>query len=96
MIEELSQLDQLRRSGTDRVPRSGDVFVVLPATRVATPRRGGEHHRAVHPVGGHRGDGVLHGRVPVAVAEVHRQVQLGAGERSLDCGDQCAVALVDR
>ena len=56
-----------------------DVLVVLPAGRVAAVGAGGEHERPAHAVAGHLGDGVLDQRVPVAVAEVHRQVGALAG-----------------
>ena len=57
------------------VAAAGDVLDVLSAAGVATPRRRGEHRRATNTVVAHGRDGVLDVRLPVAVAEVHRQVR---------------------
>lgn len=96
MIVEVPQLGQRGRVVADGGAGAGDVLVILPAPRIATPGRGREHQGVAHPVAAHGRDGVLDHRVPVAVAEVDRQVQPGGGEIHLETRDEVAVEGVDR
>ena len=91
MVEVVPQLVQLRRPVPDRCPGPGQVVLVLPAPRVRRVGARHEHQRAPHPVAPHGRDRVLDQRVPVAVAPVDRQVELGPDRRQ-----QRPVLRVDR
>ena len=91
MVVVLAQFHQLRRALAGGPAGPGDVFDVLRATGIPAPCRRREHRGASNSVVPHGGDGVLDVRLPVAVAEVHRQI-----ERGLQLFDQRAVDAVDR
>ena len=96
------ELAQTRHPGRDTPPlgdsSSGpcDVLVVLPAPGVPAPGGRREHSGVADPVPGHGLGGVLDERVPVPVAEVHRDVQSPAFECAADGGDHLAVQVVQR
>ena len=91
VVEEVPQPHQLRGGLPDGLAGARDVLVVLAARRVAAVRARREHEAVRHPVAGHLGDRVLDERVPVAVAEVDRQIGARPHRR-----DQLAVAGVQR
>ena len=94
MVEVLPQFHQFRRT-VYRLAGPGDVLLVLRAPRVATPGRGAEYRCAGDAVRFHRRDGVFDERIPVAVAEVHRQRLAAFSEFGPDLLDQRAVDPVD-
>src|SRR3954471_11918842 len=73
MVEVLAKFDQFGRTVTGGQATAGDVLVVLRATGVTAPCRRGEYRRSLNTVVAHGYDRFLDVRVPVAVAEVHRQ-----------------------
>ena len=79
-----------------RGDRVEEVLAVLPARGPRRVRRRGEDRGAAHPVGDHRGERVGEVGVPVAVAEVDREVDALVGEVLLQGRDQRAVLVVDR
>ena len=96
MVEVLPQLDQFGCALTGRLAAPGDVLDVLRAAGIATPRRRGEHRRPTNAVVAHGRNRILDVGLPVAVAEIHRQVEAGFGQLGLQLLDQCAVDAVDR
>ena len=73
-----------------------EVLAVLPARRPRGVRRRGEDGGPGDPVGRHRGERVGEVGVPVAVAEVDRQVEPLLGQVLLQRGDERPVLVVDR
>ena len=96
VIEILPQFLQFRGGVTNRAAGPGDILLVLGAPRIPTPGRGAEDRRPADAVGLHLGHGVLDERVPVAVAEVDRQVLAAIAEFGADGVDEFAVDPVDR
>ena len=96
MVVEQAQLQHLRSVGADLLLRVEDVLAVLPAAGVRAERRREERERLADAVVAHLPQGVGEQRVPVAVAEVDRQLDRVLGELPLDRRDQLAVLGVDR
>ena len=75
VVVERAQLQHLGRAGADRLLRAVDVLAVLPAARVRAEGRGEERERAsARPASRISRSVSVEERVPVAVAEVDRQV----------------------
>ena len=91
VVEVAPKFDQFGSVGTGRAPGPVEILGVLRAARVSTPRGRGEYRCTPNAVVAHGRDRVFDVRLPVAVAEVDRDVQL-----SLQCGDQVPVDPVDR
>ncbi len=99
VVVEVAQLDEVRRRAgalDRRVAGPRDVLVVLPAGGVAPVGAGREHEGPAHPVLRHLRHGVLGVRVPVAVAEVDRQLTARLPQRARQVGHVAPVELVDR
>ena len=96
VVEELADLHQFGGTCTDRRAGALDVLVVLAARRIAAVRARREDQDPASAGRGQRRQRVLDHRMPVAVAEVHRQVDAGGREQLPDRGHRVAVQLVDR
>ncbi|SKZ95837.1 Uncharacterised protein [Mycobacteroides abscessus subsp. abscessus] len=83
-------------AGGECVEGTGDVLVILTASRVAAPGGGREHEHPPMTVGVHLLDGVLDHRLPVAVAEVDRKVASPSREFGTQRLDHVQVQSIDR
>ena len=96
MVEEHPRLHHLRRPGADRLLGVEDVLPVLAAPRIRRVGGREERERALDSVTGHLAERVGQERVPVAVAEVDRQVDAVRVELDSQGCDQRPVLGVDR
>ena len=96
MVEVLPQLDQFGRACAGRGASARDVLLVLGASGVAAPGRGGEDRGPPDAVGLHLRDGVLDERFPVPIAEIHREGLSPLGDLGADLLDQRPVDRIDR
>ena len=96
MVEVLPQFGQFRRAGANSIAGTGDVLLILGASRVAAPGRRTEHRCSGDTVGSHRRHRLLDERMPVAITEVHRQILVAIGQFSLNLGDQRTIDRSDR
>lgn len=96
MIEVRPQFHQLWGIRAGRFARAGDVLDVLGATGISTPRRRGENRCTSNAVVPHSRNGVLDERLPVAVAEIHREIHTARAEFDSYLVDQRPVDPVDR
>ena len=78
VVEIGPQLDQLGSFRPRSAAGPGNVLDILGAAGIAAPRGGREHRGAANAVVPHRLDAIFDVGFPVAVAEIHRQAQLGA------------------
>ena len=76
--------------------RCVDVFAILPTTRVAAEGRRYERDGSFDAVLFHPPHGVIHHRMPIAIAEIHRQVDAVFREFILERRNQCPILSVDR
>ena len=67
---------------------SRDILAILPAAGIRAVGGRDEEEDVAHAVSTHGRDGVLQKRVPVAVAEVDRQVDAVLGQLAFERGDQ--------
>ena len=80
VVPPLAQLVDARRVGNGG-DGAVDVFPILSAAAVGTEQAGREGDGAAHAVGCHPLHRVLQKRVPVAVAQIHRQAQSRPAQR---------------
>ena len=96
VVEEHPHARHLRRIVADGRLRVVEILAVLAAAGVRA-ERGGEHREgAPNAVVAHLAHRVAKERVPVAVAEVHRQLDTAGAQLGLQGTDQRAVLRVDR
>ena len=95
-LADLHELDGLKPLLGEVALGALDVVVVLPGARVARPRGGCEHHGAAHAVARHLRECVLREGLPVAVAEVDRQLPAAVVDLVLEVGDDLPVERVER
>ena len=91
-----AQLVEARSVVAHRFARLGKVLAVLATAAVRRERRGGKHERIGHTVVTHLRDRVSQVGLPVAVAEVDRQLNAHRVEFAAQRVDQRFVLIVDR
>ncbi len=84
------------RTIADLIPGFNDVFAVLAAAAVAAEHRREKAEGFADAVIPHFCHGFDKKRLPVAIAEVNRQVDIAAFQFALDRRNQLAVLFVDR
>ena len=96
MVEEHARSRHLGRVRPDRLLRVEEILAVLATARVGAERRREDRERASDAVLGHLPHRVPEVRMPVAVAEVDRQLDAASAQLRLECLDQLTVLGVDR
>ena len=96
VVEEHAQARHLGRVVPDRLLRAEEILSILPAARVRAVRGREDGERPPHAVVAHLPHRVGEERMPVAVAEVYRQVDPTGVQLGLERRDQRAVLLVER
>ena len=96
MVEEHARPQHLGCARPDLLLRPEQILAVLAAAGVGGVRGGEERERPLDAVRGHLAERIREERVPVAVAEVDRQIDPVLVELDPKRGDQRAVLGVDR